>query len=84
MQLKSYRADTMQQAIEMIRRDLGPEASVLYTRQVRRGLLARWFVRRQIEVTASPDARVPSRFPSSHARPEMRASSLPALLGEAS
>ncbi len=62
MQLKSYRAETMQQALALIRRDLGPEASVLYTREVRRGFLTRWFTRRQIEVTASPDAKVPSRF----------------------
>jgi flagellar biosynthesis protein FlhF len=62
MQLKSYRAYTIQEAIELIRRDLGPDAAVLYTREVRRGWLGRIWRRRQIEVTASRDAHVPSLF----------------------
>jgi flagellar biosynthesis protein FlhF len=62
MQLKSYRAYTIQEAIELIRRDLGPDAAVLHAREVRRGWLGRLWKRRQIEVTASPDANVPSRF----------------------
>jgi flagellar biosynthesis GTPase FlhF len=62
MQLKSYRAATIQEAIELIRRDLGPDAAVLHAREAPRRGLARWFGRRLIEVTASPDANVPSRF----------------------
>ena len=67
MQLKSYRAPTIQEAIELVRRDLGPDAAVLHTREVRRGWLGRLLTRRQIEVTASRDANVPSRFESARA-----------------
>ncbi len=62
MHLKSYRARTIQEAIERVRHDLGPNAAVLHTREVRRGFLTRYFVRREVEVTASCHANVPSRF----------------------
>jgi flagellar biosynthesis protein FlhF len=64
METKTYRARSMQEALELIRRDLGPDAAVLHAREVRCGLL-RWFGRdRQIEVTASATVNVPSRFPA--------------------
>jgi flagellar biosynthesis protein FlhF len=63
MHLKSYRARTIQEAIELVRRDLGPDAAVLHTREAPRSWLMRWLAGRQIEVTASKDANVPSRFP---------------------
>ena len=46
----------------MVREDLGPDAAVLHTRQLRVGLLRRLLGAWQIEVTASGDANVPSRF----------------------
>jgi len=52
----------MQEALALVRRELGPEAAVLHTREVRRG---RWPWSRQarwIEVTASNDVVVPSRW----------------------
>lgn len=64
MDIKTYRAKTMQEALAMVRRELGPEAAVLHTREVQ---TSRWFglVRgaRQIEVTASAGVNVPSRLP---------------------
>jgi flagellar biosynthesis protein FlhF len=64
MQIKTYRADTMQEALAQVREDLGPDAAVLHTRQVRGGRLWRWLPgRRQIEVTASAEVNVPSRLP---------------------
>ncbi len=54
----------MQEALAMVRRELGPEAAILHTREVRRGRLFGWLTgARWIEVTASAEVRVPSRLP---------------------
>ena len=53
----------------MVRSELGPDASILHTRQAPGGLLG-WFGSRQIEVTASNDLPIPSRYrPSLAKRP---------------
>ena len=66
MEVKTYRATTMHQALELIRRELGPDAAVLHTREVRSGRLFGWISgARQIEVTASAGVNVPSRLPPS-------------------
>jgi flagellar biosynthesis protein FlhF len=58
----------MREALALVRTELGPEAAVLQTREVRAGgLLQRLAGARQIEVTASRDVRVPSRFAPSGA-----------------
>jgi len=63
MELKTYRAATMQEALALVRRDLGPDAAVLHTREVRSGRLLGWFTgAREIEVTASAGVNVPSRL----------------------
>lgn len=61
MQTKQYRAANIQQALELVRNELGPDASVLHTREMRGGLFG-WFGPKEIEVTASVDVEVPSRF----------------------
>jgi flagellar biosynthesis protein FlhF len=64
MNLKTYRAKTMQEALALVRRDLGPKASVLHTREVRGGGVMRWIGGpRLIEVVASTSVSVPSRLP---------------------
>ncbi|MCA9268658.1 MAG: flagellar biosynthesis protein FlhF [Planctomycetales bacterium] len=65
MDVKTYRARSMQQALEMVRSDLGPDAAVLHTRQLGAGVL-RWLLGNRIEVTASVNVPVPSRL--AHAR----------------
>jgi len=71
MDVRTYRAATMHDALQLVRRELGPEAAVLHTREVRR---PRWFGllpgTRQIEVTASAGVNVPSRLPPSRFRRE--------------
>jgi len=63
MEVKTYRAATMQEALAQVRADLGPQAAVLHTREVGGGGLLRWIPgMRRIEVTAALDVRVPSRF----------------------
>lgn len=66
MELKTYRAKTMQEALALVRGDLGPSASVLHTREApASGLLNRIAGRKVIEVTASNQVAVASRLPSS-------------------
>jgi flagellar biosynthesis protein FlhF len=62
MQTKTYRAKSIQEALELVRHELGPDAAVLHTREVRGGLLGRMIGGRQIEVTASSEVNVPSRY----------------------
>ncbi len=63
MDLRTYRAATMYEALALVRRELGPDAAVLHTREVRRrGFLGLLSVRREIEVTASCGVNVPSRL----------------------
>jgi flagellar biosynthesis protein FlhF len=63
MEIRTYRASSMQEAMEIIRRELGPDAAILHAKEVRR---SRFFglIRgpREIEVTASATVRVPSRL----------------------
>lgn len=64
MEVKTYRAATMHEALTLVRRELGPDAAVLHTREVRGGGLFGWLPGpRQIEVTASAGVNVPSRLP---------------------
>lgn len=62
MDIRTYRARSIQEALRLIRDDLGPDASVLHTREVSGGMLG-LFGSRQIEVTASNEVNVPSRLP---------------------
>ena len=55
----------MHEALALVRDELGPEAAVLHTRELRMRRLFGWLRGpRQIEVTASRDVNVPSRFPT--------------------
>ncbi len=63
MDVKTYRARSLQDALQLIRTDLGSHAAVLHTRELRGGLLSRLMGLRQVEVTASATVHVPSRFP---------------------
>jgi len=64
MELRTYRANTMQEALRMVRNDLGPTASVLHAREAPLSRLLGWVPGlRRIEVTASTDVVVPSHFP---------------------
>jgi flagellar biosynthesis protein FlhF len=53
MKTKTYRAGTMKEALAQVRRDLGGDAVILGTREVRRRRLLGLRRREQIEVTAS-------------------------------
>ena len=60
-QLHTFRARSLRDALRLVREELGPDASVLDTREI--GMpLARWFGFRRIEVTASDVIAAPSRL----------------------
>src|SRR3954454_5667926 len=63
MNIKTYRAKTMRDALETVRRELGPAASVLHTRELNAGPLRRLVFGRKYEVAASAALNVPSRLP---------------------
>jgi flagellar biosynthesis protein FlhF len=64
MQIKTFRARTMRQALDLVRRELGPDASVLHTKELNSGLVRRIVFGRQYEVAASTAVNVPSRLPA--------------------
>jgi flagellar biosynthesis protein FlhF len=64
MEIKTYRASSMQEALRQVRSDLGPQAAVLHTREAPLSRLFGWVPGlRRIEVTASTDVVVPAHFP---------------------
>lgn len=63
MDVKTFRAKSMHEALKLVRRELGADAAVLHTREVRSGMF-RWLGARQIEVTASATVNVPRRLPA--------------------
>src|SRR5258708_842101 len=71
MDVRTYRARTMQEALHLLRRELGPHAAVLQTRDVRAGGLFRLLPRmRRVEVTAPAGVTVPSRLPPRKREPD--------------
>jgi flagellar biosynthesis protein FlhF len=63
MDVKTYRARSLQEALALVRRELGNKASVLQTREIRSSRWLRWLgCPRLIEVTASASVQVPSRL----------------------
>ena len=60
----------MHAALALVRRELGPDAAVLHTREVRSRWLGLLPGPRQIEVTASRGVNVPSRLPARARREE--------------
>lgn len=63
MEVKTFRAKNMQEALLQVRQELGPMAAILQTREVRTSRLF-GLIRgqAQVEVVASRDVNVPSRF----------------------
>ncbi len=81
MEIRTYRAGSMHEALALVRRDLGPDAAVLHTREVQTNRLFGLIPgRRQIEVTASEGVHVPSRLPQQRPdvpRPQPAAPAVP-------
>jgi flagellar biosynthesis GTPase FlhF len=60
MQLHTFSARSLAEALRLVREELGPDASVLQTREVG-STLSRWLGGRTIEVTASAELVAPIR-----------------------
>ena len=61
MEIKTFRAKTMQQALNLVRSELGAEATVLHTRELNTGLVGRFLRGRQYEIAASVDRVTPNQ-----------------------
>ncbi len=61
MDIRTFRAATLQEALEQVRETLGPDAAVLHTRQVKRSRMG-LFSSNLVEVEASVEMPVASRF----------------------
>jgi flagellar biosynthesis protein FlhF len=82
---KTYRAGTLREALAQVRRDLGGEAVILGTREVRRRRPFGLGARELVEVTASdraPEAPAPAFVPPVVSIPEADASALEARFGD--
>lgn len=65
--VRTYRAETMQEALDLVRRELGSEAVILHTREVPQPRFLKWRrTRKQVEITASTGVNV--RTPAARAR----------------
>jgi flagellar biosynthesis protein FlhF len=60
--LRTFRAKSIQEAIATVRKELGPEASVLHTRKLHSGVWSWLMSSPRFEVTASATIQAPSRF----------------------
>lgn len=73
MQIKTFRAKTMREALHLVRHELGPEASVLHARELNNGVISRLLGRKQIEVAAGirPLPQRPVEETAIAAKPEL-------------
>ncbi len=62
MEIKTFRAKTMQAALNLVRKELGPEATVLHTRELNTGMLSRLFKGQAFEIAASSEVAVPAQM----------------------
>ena len=59
MEIKTFRAKTMQQALNLVRNELGSGALVLHTRELNTGFVSRFLRGRQYEIAASAEVAMP-------------------------
>lgn len=64
MEVKTFRAKSLQDALRAIRTQLGPDAAVLHTKEIKPRLLGLFGGIPEIEVTASAGVKVPRRLPT--------------------
>ena len=63
MEVKTFRARSIQEALQYVRQELGMEAAVLSTREVRSGVWDWLRGESQVEVTAATDVPIANRLP---------------------
>lgn len=68
MDARTYRVKDLAEALDLIRRELGPNAALLHTRRVRRRSLGGLLGATELEVTAAADHSLPSRVDEEYLR----------------
>jgi len=58
MDIRTFQAETIREALDRVRRELGEDAVILHTRNVHRGGFLGFGKKTHVEVTASRDARI--------------------------
>ncbi len=58
MDIRTFHADTIREALDQVRRELGEDAVILHTRNVQKGGFLGFGKKAHVEVTASTDARI--------------------------
>jgi len=71
MNIRSFRAKSMHEALELVRKELGPDAALLHTREVPQRGLKGLLGGKEIELAASPDSDLKSRFEIEEPQPEI-------------
>lgn len=66
MNIKTFRAKSMQQALDLVRQEFGEEASVLHTREVNATGISSLVRGRRVEVVASPEQSPASAVETDH------------------
>ncbi len=74
LDIRTYRAKTLREAIARVRRDLGPTAAILHCREIRRSTLGKLWHGSGIEVAAAPSLPKPKQLPTT---PEPSIKSIP-------
>lgn len=62
MNIQTFRASSLQEALQQVRKTLGPDASVVHTREVQQSVMGLFGKKTLVEVEASLDVAVASRF----------------------
>lgn len=77
MNVKTYRARCLTDALRLVEQELGPRATVLSTQNSRRGFLRRWLGPTEVEVTALAETREESPGPTVETHSETAATPVP-------
>lgn len=76
--VRTFRAPTMHEALAIVRRELGPQAAILHTREVQTRRFFGWLPGpRHFEVIAATSINVPSRLPARRAESAATTDSAP-------
>jgi flagellar biosynthesis protein FlhF len=86
MELKTYQAKSMSEALAKVKADLGSDAVIMHTRSIRRGGVLGVGGRTIVEITATTDERVPqiqATLKTSEAPPVKRVEKIPDAVSNA-
>jgi flagellar biosynthesis protein FlhF len=86
MHLKRYRRESVREALQAVKQELGPDALILSTRMVAASGLRGWIGAREVEITAAADPLVSEKRqedPAPRPAPAARAADKPRAQGDA-